>query len=224
MKIKKGKIDWPNHIIGFLSALFGILIAFELEEWRQHRNNQSEAKEAFLKLKEEISINKTTLHETVSTNQQILSSMANDLLPHLSDNLSFKGSPQLANEINKKCQGFARIELVDSTSQQVVAPVSIFMNSLVQPPLHYSAWESVKSTGVINHLEYDRVLTISYLYNTPKITEELRELSLLLRQADETTNKTGLRKLIIELKEGYNVIEQELANYDIFAAMIEGME
>lgn len=224
MGIKRLKIDWPNHIIGFFSALFGILIAFELEEWRQHRNNQAEASEAFIKLKEEISINKTTLHETVATNQRILTTIAKELLPHLSDNLTFKGSPALAKEINVKCQGIAQIELSDSTSQHVIAPVNIFMNSLLQPSLVYSAWESAKATGVINHIEYDKVLTISYVYNAPKITEELKDLSLLLRQADEATNKSSLRKLLIELKQGYNVIELELANYDIFASMVESME
>ena len=41
------KIDWANHIIGFFSALFGILIAFELEEWRDEKNQIEIARVAF---------------------------------------------------------------------------------------------------------------------------------------------------------------------------------
>ena len=29
------RIDWPNHIVAFFSALFGILIALELDERRE---------------------------------------------------------------------------------------------------------------------------------------------------------------------------------------------
>ncbi len=224
MKLKDLKLDWPNHLIGFFSALFGILIAFELEDWREHRNNQKEALEAFSKLKEEININKNALHETVASNQKLLSLIELELLPYLNNNLSFKGDLATAKEINKKCLGIAHIEFTDSAAQEVVAPVNIFMNSLLQPPLHYSAWESAKATGVINHIEYDKVLTISYLYNNTKITDELKELSLLLRRADETKTKSGLIKLISELNEGYKVIELEMSSFDTFASILEGME
>lgn len=61
MRLRIGKIDWPNHAIGFFSALFGILIAFELDQWRETRNHQEEARNAFDKLKQEIQINKNSL-------------------------------------------------------------------------------------------------------------------------------------------------------------------
>lgn len=31
------KIDWRNHFVAFLSALLGIFIAFQLENWREGR-------------------------------------------------------------------------------------------------------------------------------------------------------------------------------------------
>lgn len=224
MNLRSWKIDWPNHVIGFFSALFGILIAFELEEWRENRNNQEEARQAFDKLKQEIQTNKTTLHEMVATNEQLLDLLVNELLPHLNESLLFQGDASEAMNVNKRCGAIARIEVTDTTARKVTLPVNIFMNSLIRPPLHYSAWESAKATGVINHIEYEKVLTISYLYNIPGITDELQEIRRLLRSADESTSKSNLRKLIAELKESHNVIQLELENFDGFSAIVQAME
>lgn len=98
------------------------------------------------------------------------------------------------------------------------------MGSLLHPTLHYSAWESAKATGVINYIEYEKVLTISYLYNIPRITDELQEIRMLVRRSDEITSKSGFEKLLIELKESHHLIQAELANYDIFVNIIQDME
>jgi hypothetical protein len=224
MGLRIWKVDWPNHLIGFFSALFGILIAFELEEWRENRNNQEEARQAFEKLRQEIQTNKSTLHEMVATNQQLLDLMVMELLPHLNENLLFQGDASEAMRVNRRCGLVAHIEVNDSTAREVKLPVNIFMNSLIRPPLHYSAWESAKATGVVNHIEYEKVLAISYLYNIPGITDELQEIRRLLRSADESTSKSTLSKLIIELKESHNVIQLELENFDGFSDIVQAME
>jgi len=71
MKFSSWRVDWPNHLIGFFSALFGILIAFELDEWREAKNNREEAHNAFDKIKQEIQINKGALHEAVKNKSSI---------------------------------------------------------------------------------------------------------------------------------------------------------
>ena len=71
-RYNKFSVDWPNHVIGFFSALFGILIAFELDQWRERQQEAEVAQNAFSKLKQEIQINKNLLHETVSTNLGLL--------------------------------------------------------------------------------------------------------------------------------------------------------
>ena len=224
MKLSAWRVDWPNHLIGFFSALFGILIAFELDEWREAKNNQEEAHNAFDKIKQEIQINKGALHEAVKTNLQFLELLERELVPHIDDKLEYKGSSKEAIEINAKVQAIARINLTDTLSSSVKSPITINMGSLLHPTLHYSAWESAKATGVINYIEYEKVLTISYLYNIPRITDELQEIRTLIRRSDEITSRSGFEKLLIELKESHHLIEAELANYDIFVNIIQDME
>ena len=215
-----GKIDWSNHTIGFFSALFGILIAFELDEWRETRSHREEARNAFDKLKQEIQINKNSLHTSVTTNLQLLDLLENGLLPHINDKLQYIGTAKAATVINSKIKTIARIDLNDTTSSTIHAPVVITMGSLLHPILHYSAWESAKTTGVINYIDYEKVLTISYVYNASRITEELAEIKMLLRQANEINTKAGLEKLVARLKKSIILIQSELTDYDTFVRII----
>ena len=224
MRLRIGKIDWPNHAIGFFSALFGILIAFELDQWRETRNHQEEARNAFDKLKQEIQINKNSLHTSVKTNLHFLDMFQAELLPHINDKLQYIGTAKVATVINSKVKTIARIDLNDTTSSTVIAPVIITMGSFLHPILHYSAWESAKATGVINYIEYEKVLTISYVYNASRITEELAEIKMLLRQADEINTKPGLEKLVAGLKKSLILIQSELTDYDTFVRIIAQME
>ena len=223
-KLPNLKIDWPNHLIGFFSALFGILIAFELEEWREHRNNQREAQEAMAKLKDEILINKNSLHEAVTANQQLISILGAQTLPQLNEHLVYQGSIEDAKRFNKEWYPVARIEIQDSTQIKITAPVHLYLNQLILPTLHYAAWESAKETGVMNSMEYDKVLTVSYLYNTPRIQDEWSEIRRLLRLADDKPTKSDLQKLLRELGECHRIIETELQSFNAFANMVEGME
>ncbi len=224
MKFRVWKVDWPNHLIGFFSALFGILIAFELDQWREAKNNQDDAGNAFEKIKQEIEINKVALHETVNVNLQLLHLLEEELLPGINEKLQFKGSLEAARNINTKVNKIAMINLADTTLSKAVFSITVNIGSLLHPTLHYSAWESAKATGVINYIEYEKVLTISYLYNIPRITEELQEIRGLIRKSDDITTKSKLQKFISELKESHFLIQTELSNYDTFVSIIQGME
>jgi len=224
MRLREWKVDWPNHLIGFFSALFGILIAFELDQWRDAKNNQEDARNAFDKIKVEIQINKETLHSVVNANLKLLELLESEFIPHINEKLGYYGSTDEAIAINAKVYPAAIIHITDTSLANVSSSVTINMGSLSHPTLHYSAWESAKATGVINYLEYEKVLAISYLYNTERILEELQEIRLLLRRSDEINSKKGFEKLLAELKESHNIIQTELANYDTFENMVQGME
>ncbi len=224
MKFREWKVDWPNHLIGFFSALFGILIAFELDQWRESKNNQEDARNAFEKIKVEIQINKETLHSVVNTNLKLLELLEFEVIPHINDKLGYNGPTEAAIAINSKVYPVAIIHIVDTSLANINSSVTINMGSLSHPILHYSAWESAKATGVINNFEYEKVLAISYLYNTERILEELQEIRLLLRRSDEINSKIELEKLLSELKASHMIIQIELANYDMFENMVQSME
>jgi len=224
MRWRAWKVDWPNHLIGFFSALFGILIAFELDQWRETKNNHEDARNAFDKIKQEIQINKNALHETLKTNLKLIDVLEEKLLPHVNDQLEYTGSVKEAKALNAEVKPIGKIVLDDTTATAVKSPVLINMGSLLHPTLHNSAWESAKATGVINYIAYEKVLSISYVYNTPRITDELQAIRALLRKSDEITTKPNLKILLKELKESHLLIQSEMNNYDVFVSIIEGME
>lgn len=221
---KSWRIDWPNHLIGFFSALFGILIAFELDQWREAKNNEKDGRNAFEKTKQEIHVNKNALHESVNTNLELLDLLELEVMPLLNDRLEYSGSLKEARQVNDKVSAIAKIILNDTVSASIKAPVLINMGSMLHPTLLTSAWESAKATGVINYIAYEKVLAISLLYNTPRITDELLEIRSLLRKSDEIVTKSDLIRLVHELRESHMLIQSELANYDVFVSIIEQME
>lgn len=107
-------IDWPNHLIGFFSALFGILIAFELDQWREQRKEAELAASAFDKMKQEISINKNSLHESIQLNLQLLEVLEETVLPQIDERFFFRGTNQDAEKYNAQ-EAFARVAHIDET-------------------------------------------------------------------------------------------------------------
>jgi hypothetical protein len=225
-RIPRFSIDWPNHIIGFLSSLFGILIAFELDEWREQREKSEIAESAFEKLMQEVQINKTTLHEMATTNLTLIAGLQNKILNRLDDNLLFTGSRVQADSANNHIDLMVVvfIDTVAWRKNNHAPPAHIALGNLVQPILHLSAWESAKATGALNFMSYEKVLTLSSLYNAPRITDELNQVKNLIRSADQVKKREQLKKLLTDLKTSFAIINRELVQYDLFVSMLEQME
>lgn len=222
--VSQYKIDWPNHIIGFFSALFGILIAFELEEWRDQRNQVEIARIAFENLKKEIENNRTTLHENVSANIQHLRTLQS-LLHQLDNQLKFSGTSMEADSINQNFGHVVFIEKPDPLSKGKDKPlVHIGMGNITIPSLQTSAWESAKATGALNLMNYEKVLTLSSLYNPPRLLDELNEIRTLWRTSDNVTGKTELTILLTEMEKAHRSIAHELEAFDQFANILNAME
>ena len=215
------KIDWPNHIIGFFSALFGILIAFELEEWRDQKNQVEIAQIAFENLKKEIQINQNSLHENVANNINHITALQS-LLPKLDSQLKFTGSLIEADSIN---QYFGQVVFIEKKSATDDKPaVHIGLGNIAVPIIQSSAWESAKATGALNLMNYEKVLSLSSLYNPPRILEELSEIRNLWRNSDNVVNKTDLSILLSEMEKANRSIEAELQTFDQFVNILNAME
>ena len=225
-RIPKFSIDWPNHVIGFFSALFGILIAFELDQWRERNQEKEIAASAFSKLKQEVHVNNNSLHEMVSTNVKLIGLLNQYLTPQLNNDLQFTGSKIQADSINSNAdiKIVAFIDTIGWTGKQKFPPVHIVLGYLSQPIIHNSAWESAKATGALNFMDYEQVLSLSSLYSSPRITDELVEVKRLIQSSDLITTKTQLIRLLKDLNKAHVIIEQELIQHDLFVRIIEQME
>ena len=225
MKAPSWKIDWPNHAIGFFSALFGILIAFELDEWRERNNDFEVAAIAYGKLKQEVGINQSVLHETVSINLDLIALLEERLLPRMNEKLLFTGTEQEADSLNAD-EKFSTIAFIhfDPFPPYASREIHIGIGNLLQPTLHYSAWESAKATGALNFMKYEKVLALSSIYNAARINDELAEIKALIHLSDRVQSKSDLMALLTDLRKAFNLIEVELAQYDVFVNMLNQMD
>lgn len=223
--VSQYKIDWPNHLIGFFSALFGILIAFELEEWRDQKNQVEVARVAFENLKKEVQINQNSLHENVANNIKHINTLQ-ALFSKIDTQLRFTGSKAEADSINQNFGQVVFIEWSDSVkkSNMIKPVVNIGMHNITIPALQSSAWESAKATGALNLMEYEKVQSMSYLYNPSHILEELSEIRNLWRNSDNVSNKAELSTLLTKMEKAHRSIEASLQAYDQFVNILNAME
>jgi hypothetical protein len=219
------KIDWPNHVIGFFSALFGILIAFELEEWRDEKNQIEIARIAFENLKKEVQINQNSLRENIAINVKHLKSLQ-ALLNRMDNQLGFIGSKEEADSINRNFSQVAFIEWDDVVNNNtLVKPIVIIgLHNITIPMIQSSAWESAKATGALNLMDYEKVLSLSSLYNPPRILDELGQIRNFLRNSDNILSKKELSILLSEMEKAHWSIESELQTFDQFVNILNAME
>lgn len=223
------KIDWPNHIVAFFSALFGILIAFELDEWKESRKDVAIAENAYVRLKQEIDINRNMLHEMVRTNLGLIAELQGNILPRVNEKLLFTGTVEEANAINgdPRLSTFVFVHMHDepiTRGKERELGLHVMFSGLIHPVIHNSAWESAKTIGALNNMSYEKVLSLSSLYNPARLMDEVAEVRNLLRNADEIRSKQELEKLLSELEDAYHIIEAELAQFDAFAGMLDQMD
>jgi hypothetical protein len=221
------KIDWPDHLVGFFSALFGILIAFELDEWKETRKDEKIAAAAFVRMQQEIDINRNMLHEMVNTNLQMIDALQTQVLDKVDDRLLFMGSAEQAQALNNSTplSLIAFVHIPEGPHKpHDGAELHVIFSGLIQPIIHTSAWESARTIGALNNMSYEKVLSLSSLYNPTRLLDEMSEVRALLRNADDIKSKAGLERLLDELEDAYRIIQAELDQYDAFAAMLSQME
>src|SRR5689334_2332389 len=75
--MKTSKVDWLNHLIAFVSALLGIFIAFQLDDWQERRSQQ-----------EKVRISLEAIRKEIDGNLEIYKSNIDSLSPFM-DHIEF---------------------------------------------------------------------------------------------------------------------------------------
>lgn len=220
---KKIKIDWPNHIIAFFSALFGILIAFQLDEWKENSDKQMLANEAFRLVQNETRLNKTILRENINRNDSSIRKVST-VLPYLDERLNFVGTFAVADSINRS-NPFVRVLLpTPPKSGKFSAPVYIGLDQIIAPDIHTSAWESAKATGALNYMALEKVDLLSLIYTNTKLRDELSGLRTVLKQTDEAKSRADIQKILSSLDRSNRIILRELETFESYASILENIE
>lgn len=176
--IKMFKADWNNHLIAFISTIFGIIIAFQLQNWQKEKIENERLQFGIESIKNEIKEDFDMLDKTIKTleyyngytsfiedhlnsDETIICTEATwDSLRNAYSNNDDQGSnlklfvDQIFAEINIK-----RKLNNNSIEVEFLTPISFFI-----PKIHTDSWEAIKFSGLLTSLPYDKLTTLTRLY------------------------------------------------------------
>jgi len=158
------KIDWHYHIIAFLSALLGILIAFQLEDYKDDRQEVEELEIALSAVQKEVQSN-LNIYEK---NTRLLS----DWLEYyyLGTKLDKNGNITLNKDaylqmIEKSPTRFDGWEIMKEDNDSVLIKVSNFsFDILPETNISTSSWHAAINSGIINRLEHKDLIPLTQVY------------------------------------------------------------
>ncbi len=160
------KVDWKNHIIAFFSALLGILIAFQLEDYRDDRQDKERLGITLNAIKKEIERNRIIYQTNVTK---------------LSDFLEYFELRELTNEkgeLKLNTNKFARMKAKRSDRyrnwillKQQNDTTSIFdthwtfiIDTAPESGVSTSSWQAGLYEGVLNRLDNNTLSQLTQIY------------------------------------------------------------
>ncbi|MEQ8304232.1 MAG: DUF6090 family protein [Cyclobacteriaceae bacterium] len=172
MGIKNVKIDWINHLVGLLGVLFGVLIAFWLNNWNESRKERDSVETALRNVKFEIEKNLGTMDSVLIINKR-QRDMLEEYLEHIDEDMNAKLSKKRLNPLVEKYSDY-----LSADGAGVRINLELFQLSEV-------AWNTTHRTGILAAIHFELAFTLESAYDLQEkvnsfdntLISELRTLS-----------------------------------------------
>ncbi len=139
----KRQIPWAHIFLEAMFVVLGVVLAFAANEWRTNRADRAAGVAAATSITEEIKLNRGAVHNSLVYHMAVVDSLS----------------------------AFQR----RSTSPQQVPSINYFPRGFISQSasgLLSTAWEVASTTGVINHVPYDDIVTMSRVYDRQSAYQE----------------------------------------------------
>jgi len=171
-------IDWRNHFIAFFSALLGILIAFQLEDFRENREQLERTNTAYDLVIAEIENNIAIYKENVNLIGSWLTyyNIAKDLSMGVVDNVQVPKST--FNQIHLDSTKIYRLSdfrisfkndsIVEIRRKGMIDDKGIYdidVDILPKVGIATSAWNSSINSGIFSQLSPNRLSELTKIYD-----------------------------------------------------------
>lgn len=215
-KRKKIKIGWINHLIGFVSVLLGIFIAFQLNNWQQNASQRKNINTALRSIKQEVENNmaiylknKEELSHWLEYVSELQSSM------DANGNLVI-GEKALNNFMEKNPNRFDDLEYIGRYNDSLnIYQTGLKIDIMPESGISTSSWDAANSTGILNSIDFSTVAILTRIYDwtTKEIgindaeiynqhflrENELLDLNTLVRDYNTIVSASRLKYQRIEL-------------------------
>lgn len=159
MSETKKRIDWTNHIVGFVSVVLGVVMAFWLNSWNEQRKETRSVRVALQNIKREILKNQANLDTIVDQNRRHLVFLE-ELLGSTNNEMEVTVSAE-------KWQG-----LVEKYPEELGTGASGVRLNLSLYQLSEVAWATAHRTAVLSSIDFDLAFTLEEVYD---LQEKLNE-------------------------------------------------
>jgi hypothetical protein len=188
--LKHGPFDWLTLFLEMAMIIFSILLALNLESWREGRKEREQARIALQNISSEIRQNRKAVSAAIPLHHKFTD--------HLQEKIA------KFNEL-EKAGGYKKKELgIDF--------------ELRPPHLYQTAWQTVLSTQALKRTDYQTILAIAELYEMQRwmsLIEEKILQAMLAPGAFDPKNLTMFLTMVYMLYRDYTSLEERLVGqYD----------
>ena len=168
MKKKNRGIDWLNHAISFLSALIGIFIAFQLEDYKDSRRENEELKVTLAAVKSEIENNMAIYQSNIDSLSGWLEYYA------VCKTVNDKGEIRVSRSVFDKMKSIAPKRFTTWTLKHIENDTMMIYNTGdasfvidVDPKMSVStsSWQAGLYSGALNRVDHDRLTKLNQIYD-----------------------------------------------------------
>jgi hypothetical protein len=201
MRIMTRRIDWLNHLIGFMATIIGIFVGLNLEK-RQNQSDQNERLQEYERLiNEEIKVNIHNLDTFIRANIQYEAMTRFLLEKKLKDDVmnctqqeldSFK----IKNPGAAYLMDFKKLDKHKMKANFIAFSSGTFVNQT-------TIWESFKNTDLLNVLPINDIKRFTKIYNqfasiqdVGQFTESTNEIKKINESDDVVSEQEQLIKLL----------------------------
>ena len=185
------KIDWLNHVIGFVSVLLGVLVAFGLNSWNESNKAEDALYVALNNINNELKSNLAKIDSTLSTNQEMVD-ILDEYLTLVDEDLQRKVTQEEWEAFASQHPDFFKTE---NTSYRLT--FDLFFLSRV-------AWETAERVGVLNSLEFELAIGLGTTYSLQSGVDQFDKN--IVNQASEISpdEKESLWRFLISIQNRLN--------------------
>jgi len=160
------KIEWANHIIAFFSALLGILIAFQLDDYRDNRQENEKLQNSLHAIKNEIDNNLNIYKKNVDQlgpwfeYWKLISKADKDGLVTVKKNKF----DSLNTKVSSRFKDWELIEQKNDSILVFLTTDDVVFDFIPQTGITVSGWSAALYSGIFNRLDSDLMIKLTLIY------------------------------------------------------------
>ena len=178
MENRINKIDWLNHMIAFLSALLGIVIAFQLEDFQEDQKEREDLQITLIAIKKEVENNQSIYRTNIETLAEFL-----DYISILEDknDKEYRINKNKFDKIKSKSPDRVddwKLKRQENDSTLIFEPFDIDVPA-AETGISTSSWKAGIYSGILNRLDHSNLSKLTHIYEWIEKDIGLNEVEFL---------------------------------------------